>query len=205
MGYLTPNYVEHVVGSDVKRFYPISVKAMFRLRQIGKLLARSLSVLFQPTDRQGNTISAHPEDCSTTSEVYKDPDGTKVEKTSVGAVSLDVARLRSEERARAFEELVDALSDEKNLYVVVGIMADSLRDEFERPVGDGRIKEVVDTIDLEVLSQYLVGVMKANAKVLTPFLELFRTTRSLIGDEAGSRSEKIVPLTPTGETMTRVG
>jgi len=153
------NYVEHKVNGCDLKFYPVRVEVMFKLRRIGKPLAKALSTLFSSGDNDHGVTQRTHADGST--EVISEPPATSL------------AKFRSEQRADSLAEAVDALLDPKNGEVVGELIMDSLQDEFPRgnkgnPSAGGFMGEVSGAVLVDLLK----GVAAANKEVLGPLAEI---------------------------------
>lgn len=158
----SPNYIEHQVGEDLVRFWPVSVGMVFELRRIGKPLAKSLSVLF---DR-------HNADQGTHDVVEKDERGQDRREVTIMPIAVEMAELRHRHRADAIEELIEAIGNPDNAEAIGKILMDSMREVF--PPGDKDnppAKAVIRDIPTTALGAMLVGVTKANKDVLGPLTE----------------------------------
>lgn len=158
----TPNYVEHQVGDDMLRFWPVSVGMVFELRRIGKPLAKSLSVLF---DR-------HNSDQGTHDILEKDEHGQDRREMTIMPIAVEMAEMRHRQRSEAIEGLIESITSPENAEVIGKVIMDSLHEVF--PKGDKNnpppaafIKELPTT----ALGAMLVGVAKANKDVLGPLTE----------------------------------
>jgi hypothetical protein len=158
----TPNYIEHEVGGETLHFYPVSVGMAFKLRTIGRPLARSLAVLFGNKDQDHGTRDAEVTDAEGSSR-----------QIIIEPISDGLAKIRFEQRAEAIDGIIGALTDEKNATVVAEILMDSLADTF--PKNDRKSwpppEEFIARMPLTVLGEMLFGLMKANKDVLGPLTE----------------------------------
>lgn len=158
----TPNYIEHQVGDDTLRFWPVSVGIVFELRRIGKPLAKSLSVLFE----------RHNSDQGTHDVLEKDEHGQDRREMTIMPIDVEMARLRHDQRSHAIEELIESITSPDNAEVIGKIIMDSLHDVFpkgdkDNPPAAAFIRELPTT----ALGAMLVGVAKANKDVLGPLAD----------------------------------
>lgn len=155
--FLNPEYVEHEVNGEELKFFAISVRSLAKLRDVAKPLVQSLQVI----------LSSNEEDSSVLSK-SNDRSGEQIFNRQ--AHDPEVARLRSNEREKAFNRLVDVLTDAKGMESLAVLVMDSLRENYERPIKDKDAKEMVGKIDLSVWVELLIGLAKANKRVFSPFL-----------------------------------
>mgnify|MGYP006274708185 CR=1 len=152
-----PNFITHQVNGEDVRFYAISVGMMFRLKTIGRPLARSLAVLFGKNDRDQATADR---------QVGED------REIVIEAISEGLAKIRHEQKTEAIEGLIDGLTKDNNVEVIGEIIMNSMRDVF--PPNDKSnppAKEFMDSLPAPVLTALIVGVAKANKGVLGPLAD----------------------------------
>lgn len=165
-GYLSQSFVEHTVNERVLHFYPIRLYETFRLRTVAKPLVRALTQLF-----------GGGSDKSTQSHYEYDPKDTRpvkdqmplVSDTTIMAPSVELARYRDEERAKAAELIADTLLTESNADILVRLFMDSLREVYEAPIKQDQVETVRKSLDAVSFGEMLVGLGKANQKALGPF------------------------------------
>lgn len=169
--FLDPTYIEHEVLGEIRRFYPARLKTAFKLKSVGRPLARAFSTLFSDTSADNGKI-------------YKDmrgEDGTMGSETVIEPMSIEMARMRHEQRAQAIEDMIHQFTDDKNARLVAEIILDSLRDEYtwkQSEVNENRvlideasISQIVDELDLSAFMDLLKGVALANKEVFGPMGE----------------------------------
>jgi hypothetical protein len=164
IGCFSPNYITEKVMGVEQHFYPVSVGLMFKLRTIGKPLARSLAFLFGKNDNDVGSKSiflSREEGLSPDQEITSEP------------ISEGLAKLRLEQKESAIEGIIASLTDETHLEVVGKIIMDSMRDVFPKEEKSDRppAKEFIDTLPLPALTCCLIGVAKANKGVFGPLAE----------------------------------
>lgn len=152
-------YEESEVNGTELKFYPISVNVMFKLRRIAAPLAKAISTLFQPDDKDLTVIERTFSD---------DGEGGKGKELIQEAISPQLAKLRQESRASAITDLIEAVTDERNALVIGRVIVDSLRDDFPRKMKDSDVQDFVSKLEAPRLVELLKGVMAANGKVLGP-------------------------------------
>lgn len=169
--FLDPTYIEHEVLGETRRFYPARLKTAFKLKSVGRPLARAFSTLFSDTSADNGKI-------------YKDmrgEDGTMGSETVIEPMSIEMARMRHEQRAQAIEDMIHQFTDDKNARLVAEIILDSLRDEYTWKqseanenrvlIDEASISQIVDELDLSAFMDLLKGVALANKEVFGPMGE----------------------------------
>ena len=157
---------ETVNGKDI-RFFPVRHNSLGDLARISKPMLIALSALFVEAGREETAIS----------ESMKDTDGTEISKTTIEAISPELAAHKAKERRDSIEGLVECIADVNNRIMLGRLLMDSMRDEFpskkDRPPkevlefleGDGKD---YDGIDLPTLTALIGGFIKANARSFGP-------------------------------------
>lgn len=169
-----PTYTDHEVGDGdnkrVMQFYPVSVGMMFKLRRAAKPLAKAFATLTSGGRSDNSQVYREIGDPAVDEKgrPLKTEDGEFIRDTETirEAVSVELAKLRVDQRTQATEDLISALTDDENLDVVVRMIGDSLRIKDMPPS-----KEFMEHVTAPVFAQMLVGVAKANKGVLGPLGE----------------------------------
>lgn len=159
----SPNFVTHTVGEQELHFYSVSVGLAFKMKVIGRPMARSLSVLFSKNDSDLGT-----KDISMPNE-----HGTEDREITISPLSEGMAKIRSDQKADAIEGLVEALTNDANAAVVGEVIMDSLaeiflkdkRNEWPPPL------EFFHTMPLPIVGEMIMGVVQANKKVFGPLTD----------------------------------
>jgi hypothetical protein len=157
------HFVDHDVAGTKLRFFPNRVGLLHELAEVSKPVASAMAALF--ADRSA--------DVGSTEKVMTQGD-TIIRECSVQGASPEILKMRSQEREKAVNSLVDALSDPRNRLLVGRLLMDSLRDEFpysaDRPPAE--VEEFLygdrasyEGLDLPILSDLIGGWIKANARV----------------------------------------
>ena len=184
--FLAPKGVSHTVAETEFRFYPVPIKLFMELRTLAGPIAKAIAVLFF-----SKSSDARVEQVSTGSRQR----GEYIERSIVDPSPLEVVKYRSEEKAAAVRELIEAMGDDRILGTLGRVIITSLRDEFtERPVTREQADEFMATLDPSLLFELLMGVAKAHAKVFDPLLQRARAELAKTGaaqpSEPASESEK---------------
>ena len=167
--FLTPDYIEHPIegSGTMRKFYPVSVRTAFNMHRIAGPLAQALTVLFGGGRSDGG--SKHMKYGQPDPEDPKAPVKEFGEETVINATPLDTSRYRDAQRQQAITALIATIADANNQLVLGHLIWDSMREEFEpRTPKDADVNDMLDSIDVTVLSAMLVGVAKANVGVLGP-------------------------------------
>lgn len=155
--FLSPRFVEHKIGTgeaaQTMRFYPIGMRLAFRLKAVGKPLARALSIL----------LSKNQNDTKQIQRSFVVPETKEQgQETILEGVGVDLAKYRDDRRDAAIAELLETLGEPGNQNLICEIIMDSLRDDFPRRPSQDDVKDFTESITLPLLGEMLVGVAKAN-------------------------------------------
>lgn len=147
-----------------QNFYPISVKTLMQLRGVAKPLGRALAVLFGGTD---DSVSKREieEKTNNTTGIYE-------RRTSVDAISADLAKQRVQQREAAVAELIDGAMNDASCRLLAMVIVDSMRDVFpKKPASPAGYDEILEDISGEELIDILKGIGAANRKLFGPLME----------------------------------
>lgn len=158
------NFEERDINGATMRFHPISAGLMFRLRRLAVPIAKALSTLFQATSF----------DVTVVDRTTKGPDGEGREVIQE-AIDPRLAKVRTDQRADAMAELIEALSAEQNRLLVGQIITDSLREVFPRGMKSSDVEEFMVGLEAPTLLKLLRGVAAANSEVLGPLEDRVRS------------------------------
>lgn len=154
-------YVDHEVRGEKLRFYPNRIGVLGDLAEVSRHLARAMTVLFS-NDR---------EDTAAVTERYREG-AADVERTTVEAISPELAAERLRQKREAVDELVDAFGDPRTCMALGRCLMDSLRDEFEfrKDRGPAEVEEFLyggeqGGIDAAMLAEMVQGWIRANSRV----------------------------------------
>lgn len=136
-------------------FYPLSLRATLKIKTLAKPIATALAVLFADTKT---------DIAKTTEEFQNVPEGLVSSKLNLQAISTDLAKMRSDQKQKAFADLVDAFLDEKNMDALTEIVLDSLRIKASAQDAKGYQNEW----DVTMMVELLKGVLEANVRVFGP-------------------------------------
>lgn len=154
MSFITdPKGEPHTVSGKTLVFLPISAMTLLKLKGLVEPVSKCLSVLFEDKNRDAGVVQRS--DSEGFSEVISE------------GVSESVLRMRSEQKSKAVEDLMKALSDDSNLDALGEVILDSLRKHDwggHRPPA----MEFMKYLGLPDLVQMLIGVAKANKGVFGP-------------------------------------
>ena len=165
-------------------FYPISVRMLFELRTVLEPIMAALSALF----KGGGTEN----DVQKIVQKGVNPETNQPEEVvQVSPASLDIIRLRHEQRGEQVKRACDVVFNPENRMQLGRILADSLREEFPAGHTDDDIKEFIchENMDLEALILMVQGFLAANGKVFGPFVAKLQQVVKAKLEEALSRAE----------------
>lgn len=159
--FLSPTFETHEVQGQKLNFYPISVKIIFEMKMLALPLAKALAVLFQKTDSDTGAVTETTENAKA---------GTKESRTVMEGLTIEMASLRDSQREDAIKTLLEAITEPNNAMLFGRLFLDSLRDMFTEEQRNNRdiALEFVKDMNLATFKEMLVGLMKANTKVLGP-------------------------------------
>jgi len=189
--WLKPKYVESEVNGEKLRFFPISMRLLFRLRDIGKSLAKAIASIF---NRDEDHVG------STTRNVTEGEQVMQV--TEIEAISPELAELREKKRVEAITDVVDTLTDPQSGDVVAEIIMDSLRENFDRNPSPQQIEEFRNALDAESLVQLMAGVGAANKKLFDPLLKKVPELGAVVEGRFGNKEAEKTPSSETVSTGT---
>jgi hypothetical protein len=177
--------VSSVNGNDLN-FYPLSLRVAFELRALSGPISSALSVMFSDSDN----------DRGWSKRTFSQEDGTVGETTEAEPSPKETIEFRLNSKREAIATAFETLTDAKNGMIIGKIIADSLREEFERNLDTNTIQDFINSEDLDILSlkQLIVGVAKANQRV---FGETGKKVVRTLEEEVSKAS-----TTPSGTTST---
>ncbi|HUT78331.1 MAG TPA: hypothetical protein VM285_11620 [Polyangia bacterium] len=161
MSFLTPDPTPCEVAGRTINFYPVSVRMAFKLKDIGKPLAKAVQALM---------FTRRDQDVKQDSEEYvNDQTGDFVKKHSVAPLTTELAEYRDKQKGESLDALVETLFADPSRDIIARLMIDSLRDEYEpayrkNPPGPD-VDTFFDDIDIAALRPMVLALAKANSKV----------------------------------------
>ena len=172
-----PTYVEHDVGGETMRFYPLSITMLWKMRHAVEPLVGAFTALSAGKHDFEQTMDQGAEDEET---------GEKRIVTHFGAVKPELATMREDRREAALQKAAAALFDPKMRDFVGELLTDSLRDEFTRAEARDRstVQQMMDGddenpgLDIATLGEMVGGLVKANVRVFGPFRNQIREMAS---------------------------
>ncbi len=184
----SPNFIEHVVNGQKLHFYPVSVGMAFKLRTIGRPLARSLTVLFGSNDNDHGTKDI---------QIQNDHGGHDRE-ISISPITDGLAKIRHEQKVDAVDKLIESLTSDENAAVISDIIMDSLRDQFppDQPNARPPASEFINEMPVPVLGGMIAGVMQANKDVFGPLTEKVASAASAaVAKVTGTKTAAVAKAT----------
>lgn len=185
-------FISKMIGNNTWNFYPVSVGRIFELRETIKDIFMAATALF----------SKNKDDVGQQIERIQQGEST-IDRTNIDGLSPQMAEMCDKQKKQAVADAVESLLSERNKLMIGKLLADSLRDEFERNPSDTEINEFIGTLDLASLVEFLMGMAEANAKVFGPVGERIRDAigsklRLVVGESPANKDEaSAAPSTPS--------
>ncbi len=155
--FMKPAGLEKEIEGEKLIFYPISMKALFKLRQVAGPVMEALTILLTRNDN----------DCATRAKSDK---SGKVTEIDTEAIPTETAKLRTAERKDAMRKAVETLLDPGNSEVMAYLLGDSLKDSFDGVPMKEKV-EFVEALPFGIAFQMCLALVEANKKVFGPFAE----------------------------------
>ena len=193
--FIAPIGIEHEVQGKKLTFYPISVKMLFVLKEIAKPLATAIAALFPDVRKDVGAKYEYANDPNIK------PGEERLIKMETEGISSDLATLRENQQSKAISEIINVFTDQNNALVIGRLIVDSLQDEFERETMKSQdISEFVESLPITALKDMLIGLTKANSKVLGPLGERVSQLLTLSEKQAQVLKKKEQTTGETSET-----
>lgn len=195
--FASPQPVEHSVDGQILKFYPISTRMLFQLRSLAKPIARAIGTLLQSkqNDYGKETVEV------------KSPEDAYQIRTSVQAISADLAKTRHDQMAAALDSLIDGLVSESTAMSLALLIMDSLREEYpQRPATPQMAQQFLADTPAPAMIELLMGVAAANRKLFDPLkARVADITATLKNQLDGLRTEpsEETPTTSSGSTSSK--
>jgi hypothetical protein len=153
--------VLHTINDAEFKFYPVRMSLLLSgdLKEAIAPIAKAITTLMTCGDQvkaERHTQLAGDNDPDM-------PPGSVYTKET--EVSVPLADWAVATRGNAMQGAVNALFDQKVKLTIGRVLADSLRDDFDKNPDDDDVAEFVDALDIRDLAEFCVGFMKANAEV----------------------------------------
>lgn len=188
--FLSDRSVTMPVEGVEHRFYPVSVKTIFRLKTVSKTIAKSIQAL----------LSGGKEDTTQKSSEIAEtaPGGAYQKNISIDAISPELAELRYKQKQKALEELVDTVLSEDSSFLLVDMIADSMRDAgFPKNMSTSQKAEWVGNCSATALVEMIIGVIEANKSLFSPLGKWGETAVSALKNKiSGQTTDE-----PSGATL----
>ncbi len=160
--FLAPRFEKAKVGDKELKFFAVSTRTLFKLKTLAGPIAQSLVTI----------MSGKSQDVKRSSRDFHDPTtGDMGSETTIDPISVNIIKIRDNQRAEAITQLVNAIADDENRYIIGELICDSLREEFtDRPVKEDVIREFMDDEDMSLpaLVEIMGGVIAANKGAFGP-------------------------------------
>ncbi len=185
--FLSSRFVERDIDGQLHRFYPVSVRAVFKLRDISKPISKAIQALLTGND-----------DTSRESVKMTDKERNYQERVVVSAINPELARLRHQQKQDAIETLINGLLSEESSFVLADLIMDSMREAgFPKNPTIQQKAEFVNGTSATAMVEMAKGLAEANKELFRPlalWLESMRVT--LKSKLAGSPAEPSAEPTP---------
>lgn len=193
--FLTKQPIEREIGGESVKFWPVSVRTAFTLRNTVASVSRALAVLFA---ENSNDVGSQ-----TAKDYSGGKDGSLKDNTTVLAIEPELARQRHEQRQQAISELVDAFTSQESGQVLVRLVVDSCREAWPQFTKKVPQKDELDQIALQLdavtMMELLKGFVAANGSLFDPLKGKLADVKRAVGE----RIQQTLSETPkenTGET-----
>jgi len=191
LSFLSGAAVDHEVNGQSLRFYPVSIRLAFQMRNFLAPLAKALGVLLQD-DRDDTRLTGYE------NRSVKQADGTEMHTTEMEPIRPEVLQQLNARKDRAVDELVIALTSEDNARMFARLIMDALRDDFPRKPNDAQVAEFLDSMDASAFVEALTGFARANKKVFDPFLsKVAPKAREAAEGVAAGVAQRLRPVSQT--------
>jgi len=164
---ITTVFADKSVSREIRgqtwQFYPVCLSTVQKLQSTITALVDAGAVLF----------ADHKDETGQSQEIIQSADGT-ITRTTVDAIQPKLAELRAAQRSEAVRQATNAFLSQNGHLAIGMLVADSLRNDFERPVKEADVQEFLNSIDIASLFEFVLGVLDANAKVFGPLGEQIR-------------------------------
>lgn len=191
LGYNTVKSEQSQVNGIDQNFWPISVAMAFELRTLAAPLAKAAASLFGSDKQNTGTTSRQ------VTNVLPQDNGSNINNNTTeyvaSAIDPKLAEFRHKQMSEAIEGLFTAFSTPESQEIIARLIFDSLRDVFVRDDKPGQRldfkaikvegsgqktfvaitpRDFLNKTPLPVMKDFVMGIFKANRRVLGPFGDL---------------------------------
>lgn len=172
----TDKSVEHTVGDQPQRFYPLSADAAFQLRAVARPIGKVFSFL---------TSNDSQRDAGYVQNVFEDKKtGETNTRVETRAPTLELAQFRAKQREDSVDAFITGLLSDEVRGALGVVILDSLRDRSDTaPITSAEGLTFIKKMDLSVMISYLKGVGAANAEVFRPLAEMAGQFKGLAAEK----------------------
>lgn len=154
--FLAPPQITKEIRGQMVVFRPMRGTTLTRLKPHLQAAGEALTALFSDKSLDSRRKFVNVDDSQ---------EGVKQGVTEIDPVSVDMARMRHEERVKAVRDLVDLFLSEQKLIVLYQVIADCWRDGFadgaNTPIAE--LQDFGEQLDVELLVQFMIGVVEVHA------------------------------------------
>jgi len=191
--YLSAKFKERTVNEKALKFYPTSVGAALKLRNVIKVVTAAFLSFFQSAEDFAGAQFV------TTEEERADGSVLKVTQNSRPSKPVEVTKFRAEQQERTVKDAVEVLTDPKNHALLAELIADSLRDECggdaRTPATVKKLAEEIQAADASTFFELLKGLADANEEIFRPLVKAApdRLKSAMAGAAGSSESSEQSP------------
>ena len=119
------------------------------------------------------------------------------QRTTLQAITPDLAAKRAEQREKAISMLTDAFLTEAGLRTMAALVMDSAREEFPtRGKSPNEVAAFASEVSLESMVELIQGVAEANKKIFAPFLDRLKGLGAIFSQVAQRMASDLAPEQP---------
>lgn len=154
--------VSYAVAGEPHNFYPLSTRALTKLRGIARPVIQAYMSLVTGMD---DLITKKVEE-------QRGADDSIRRVTELGAVSTELFKERLSSRQSQVSVIVETILSDPSARILAEIITLSMRDDFEKKTRtSAELDEILDNIPANALVDILKGIMEANRGWLGPLME----------------------------------
>lgn len=184
---------------DKLSFWPVSMLQLYEMQTV-----------FNPLLEAIRTIMIRKADVSKVEQTEQMMEEGKVTSVTIvnqtGEIDPILAAQRSAETKESLQAVLNELFCGDNKLALASLLADSLRDIFDRDADDADKLAFFDEMDVRAMAGMVGGFIQANAKVLGPFADRIKAKAKKALDEALSEaseqsSEEVTEMVTADEEL----
>lgn len=170
--FLSPNKITHEVNGQELEFRALSIPRLFQVKAVIAPIVRAIVVLTSNSSRDnGQKV-----------QTFNGADGGQV--IDIDPVPLETTQFRINERAKAIEDILEAISRPQTQKLAAETILWSIGEEPKEA------QSFLDNCDASTLWELLQGVAKANQRGFEPFLGRISTAANEVREAAEAEAAK---------------